>query len=85
MISRRGLFKMLGAVAASPALKPLAKLMPETYTTYLLGREALVSYNVRYDFSPRHGHTMRLRRVGIPDPGYEEVSKIPLGNTIYQL
>lgn len=63
MISRRGLFKMLGAVAASPALKPLAKLMPETYTTYLMGSDALVSYNVRYTFSPRPGYTMRLRKI----------------------
>ena len=42
MISRRGLFKMLGAVAASPALKPLAKLFPQTsYTTYLVGADAI--------------------------------------------
>lgn len=63
MISRRGLFKMLGAVAASPVVAPLAKLMPQTYTTYLLGSDALVSYNVRYTFSPRPRHTIRLRKI----------------------
>lgn len=66
MISRRGLFKMLGAVAASPVLKPLSKMLPETYTTYLMGTDALVSYNVRYTFGPRPGYTRRLRKIAQP-------------------
>ena len=60
---------MLGAVAASPALKPLAKLMPKTYTTYLVGADALVSYNVRYIFNPGPGHTIRLRKI-VPQSFY---------------
>lgn len=71
MISRRGLFKMLGAVAASPALKPLAKLMPETYTTYLVGKDVLVSVNkvsYRYEYvvGSLPAITKRVQYVAIP-------------------
>lgn len=44
-ISRRGFFGMLGALAVSPALAPLVKLLPpapEMYTTYLMGKDAWV-------------------------------------------
>jgi len=46
MISRRGFFGMLGALAASPALAPLAKLFPAPayYSTYLLGEGAVISW-----------------------------------------
>ncbi len=63
MISRRGLFKMLGAVAASPALKPFAKLVPETaYTTYLIP-DGWVSYRVTYSMSPRPDSNIGLRKI----------------------
>jgi hypothetical protein len=58
---------MLGAIASSPALKPLAKLVPETYTTYLVGTDAFVSYNVRYTFGPRPGQILRVRNI-TPQP-----------------
>lgn len=45
MISRRGFFGMLGALAASPALAPLVKLFPaQAYSTYLLGKEAIATW-----------------------------------------
>ncbi len=63
MISRRGLFKMLGAVAASPALKPLAKLCPE-YTTFLLP-EGAVSYRYTYSvrLPPSPAMMIRIRKI----------------------
>lgn len=44
MVSRRGFFKLLGGIAASPVLKPLAKLLPEpkTYSTYIYGKNAVI-------------------------------------------
>ena len=67
MISRRGLFKMLGAVAASPALKPLAGLFPETYTCYMFPH-GWVSYRVTYHVGPPPGR-FQLRRIESPDNG----------------
>ena len=48
MISRRGFFGMLAGLAAAPALKPIAKLIPkpETYTTFLLPEGCLTTLTV---------------------------------------
>lgn len=66
MISRRGLFKMLGAVAASPALA----LLPKQEYVKMWGSSGWsnivtdsVSYNYRYTMSPRPEVTTRIIKI----------------------
>ena len=77
-MNRRGFFKLLAGVAASPILKPLEKSLKNFFpnrTTYIVGENAVIapkisytvgdhiSYNVRFTISLRPGTTMRIRNI----------------------
>jgi hypothetical protein len=53
---------MLAGLAAAPVVAPLAKLFPaETYTTYLMGKDAIVSYRCDYTMTLPPNMVMRFR------------------------
>lgn len=55
-VSRRGFFGMLAGLVSVPIFAPLAKIFPtSTYTTYLVGKEAIVSWepNTIYNYGDR--------------------------------